>query len=266
MGDAATEIHLLKEAEAHLGDAIWRKVENIEELSMEYWNLRKLIKDYDRVSEEIKQLQAILNDAHKDRADVLKISNDSHQDLLDDRKLVLTKLEEIARERDQVVAKARSVRRNYDGMKTKQEVLSKEGEQVDEIEKATLRLSELKNEFTELKQRREVIADNIAKGNKLLHEIEVQILERKKQARSKASEAFIDIGETNQQLSNLRAELSFITSQMLQLYSEIGRYISRNAYRSAECRRACKDQTALVEVMAALHRSIKYNNILADLS
>jgi hypothetical protein len=51
MADAASEMHLLREAEAQLGAAIWEKVENIEALSVEYWNLRKLVKESDKKCE-----------------------------------------------------------------------------------------------------------------------------------------------------------------------------------------------------------------------
>lgn len=45
MTEAAGETHLLKEAEFQLGMAIWQKVEDIEAVSVEYWNLRKLIQE-----------------------------------------------------------------------------------------------------------------------------------------------------------------------------------------------------------------------------
>ena len=56
MADAASEMHLLREAEAQLGATIWEKVENIEELSVEYWNLRKLIKERDEVARKARRL------------------------------------------------------------------------------------------------------------------------------------------------------------------------------------------------------------------
>ena len=64
MADAASEMHLLREAEAQLGSMIWANVENIEELSVEYWNLRKLIKEKQEVLEMFeakKRLEHLLN-------------------------------------------------------------------------------------------------------------------------------------------------------------------------------------------------------------
>ena len=61
MADAASETHLLREAEAYLGAMIWENVEKIEALSVEYWNLRKLIKDRDGVRAKLTACQERLD-------------------------------------------------------------------------------------------------------------------------------------------------------------------------------------------------------------
>ena len=267
MGDAAGEMHLLKEAEAHLGKGIWSKVEAIEELSMEYWNIRKLIKERERVAGELAASQEDLTEAHEERADLLGISNEPFQELVDERQKVLTHLEGLARKRDVIVAKAREVRRNYDGIRMKQEVLEREGgRSVDELETTSSRVSQLKKEFSELKNKRHEIAEKISTGNQRIDEIEAQINERKTERRKKASEGFQHIGDANQKISNLSAELGVFDTQMNQLYSEIGRYVSRNTTSHAACQKACKEYRGLVEVMGALRKSVRYNHRLAELS
>ena len=44
--NAAAEMHLLREAEEVLGRLAWEDAEQIEKLSVEYWSLRKLSKQY----------------------------------------------------------------------------------------------------------------------------------------------------------------------------------------------------------------------------
>jgi len=267
MGDAATEMHLLKEAEAHLGKAIWKNVESIEELSMEYWGIRKIMSERERVAGELNACQEDLATAHQERADLLSGSNESFQDLADEGRKVMVQLEELARERDEIVAKARDVRRNYDGIKMKHEVLEKEGgRSVDEVGKTTSRVDDLKKEFANLKHLRQEIAEKISSGNQKFDEIEAQIDERKKERRTKASEAFQYIGDANQKISNLSAELGVFDTQLRQLYCEIGRYVSRNALSNPACQKACKERRGLVEVMRALRKSVHYNHKLAELS
>lgn len=267
MGDAAGEMHLLKEAEAHLGEAVWKNVEEIEAVSVEYWNLRKLIKERDRVARELEICQAELTEAHAERASLLGVSNEPFQDLIEERKRVLDRLEELARERDMIVARAREIRRSYDGIKTKQEVLEKEGSHTPEVlEKTTARLIQLKKDFAGLKAERERVADKIAKGDARIDAIDADVLARKKERRGKASEAFQHIGDANQEMSTLRAEVGLLNTQMRQLYSEIGRHVSRHASNDPDCEKATKQHHGMIEVMRALRNSIQLNHKLAELS
>ncbi|MBC7979285.1 MAG: hypothetical protein H7Y36_01835 [Armatimonadetes bacterium] len=267
MSDAAGETHLLKEAEAHLGQATWQDVEGIEQLSVEYWNLRKLIKERDRVARDLDICKLSLDQAHDERASLLGISNEPFEDLIAERQEVLVELEDLARKRDRIVASARDIRRIHDGIKTKQEVLTKEGNHsADELAQISTQLADLKKDFSALKSERHLVAEKIELGDARVDEIETQIRDRKKERREKASEAFQHIGDANQQMSVLRAELSVLDTQMRQLYTEIGRHVSRNAAQNPECAKACKTYHGLVDVMRALRKSISYNHKLADLS
>jgi chromosome segregation ATPase len=264
MAEAAAEIHLLKEAESHLGKAVWREVEDIEELSIEYWNLRKLIKERDRVAEELELSQQRLAAAHEERAGLLGITNEPFQDLLQERQKVLQTLENHTRDRDLIVERAREIRRLYDGLKTKEEVLAAEGEQTaEELGKLTKRLAELKQDFSALKGERFAVAEKIAEGDAKIDEIDAEIQRRKKERRVKASEAFQHIGDSNQEISALRAELGVFDTQMRQLYSEIGRHVSRNVDQNPACKKATAKYNGLVDVMAALRKSITLNHKLS---
>ena len=267
MGDAATEMHLLREAEAYLGAAIWEKVEGIEELSVEYWNLRKFIKEREIVLQKLEECQKRLELAHEERANVLNSTPEIHQELFEQRIKLLTELEELAQQRDDIVAKAREVRRTYDGLKMKLEVLAKEASNSptlpQEIEKVKARLVELKSTFSELKEQRIVIGEKIEEGDAKVDAVDEQLSERKKDRRINASEAFQVIGDGNKEISILRAENGVLDTQMRQLYAEIGRYVSRNAAHNAACAAAAASHRGIIDVMRALRRSVALNHRLA---
>lgn len=265
LSEAASEIHLLKEAESQLGRAVWREVENIEELSIEYWNLRKLIKERDRVADELDASIARLATAHEERAELLGVSDNPFQELLNERQTVLRELESLTRDRDMIVEKAREIRRLHDGLKTKEEVLASEGGQSrDELGKLTERLAELKEEFSDLKEVRLAVAEKISDGEAKIDAIDAEVQDRKRDRRSQASEAFQHIGDANQEISTLRAELGVLDTQMRQLFSEIGRHVSLNAGGNPECRKASAHHKGLVDVMAALRKSITLNHKLSE--
>ena len=94
LGDAASEMHLLREAEAHLGAAVWENVEGIEALSVEYWNLRKLVKERDLIRDKLATCQTQLEQAHADRAQLLNSTPECHPDRFDQRAAVLADLDE----------------------------------------------------------------------------------------------------------------------------------------------------------------------------
>ena len=58
--------------------------------------------------------------------------------------------------------------------------------------------------------------------------------------------------------------ISRVTLEMRQLYGEIGRYISLNVATDKACKEAGKSHRGLIDVMAALRKSIQYNWKLAE--
>lgn len=267
MADAASEMHLLREAEAYLGAAIWENVGNIEELSVEYWNLRKFIKEREIVREKLDACQAKLNQAHEERVVVLNNNPEIQQDLIDERIALLVGLEQLATKRDEVIASARDVRRAYDGLKMKFQVLTKESagsaDHLAEIEKVKAELISLKVKFSELKNERIRIGEKIEADDAKVDAVEEQLSAKKKNRMVNASEAFQVIGDGNKEMSILQAECGVLDTQMRQLYAEIGRYVSRNAFQSAPCAEAAASQKGIVVVMRAIRRSIALNHRLA---
>jgi hypothetical protein len=267
MGDAASEMHLLREAEAYLGQAVWEKVENIEQLSVEYWNLRKLVRDLDEVRERLAAAQQKLDLAHEERANVLNNTPEANQELLDRRVSLLTGLETLAQKRDGIVSAAREVRRAYVGLKMKLEVLTTEAgdRPPDEVEVTAVkrRLQELKARFAELKQERIDIGHKIEAGDSKVDEVDELLKEEKRQRRLLASEAFEAIGHGNKEISVLRAESGLLETRMRQLYAEIGRHVSRHAHQDPACGAAAASHRGLVDVMRALRRSVALNHRLA---
>lgn len=270
LGDAASEMHLLREAEAQLGAMIWENVEGIDALTVEYWNLRKLIKERDLIRAKLTACQERLDQAHEKRTLLLNSTPEIHQELFDQRTALLTELEQLAYQRDQIVADARDVRRTYIGHKMKLEVLTKEATvstpNQEEIHKVRTRLIELKTRFTELKQERIRIGENIEERDVKVDLIDSKLKQMRQDRRVQASEAFQVIGEGNREISFMRAESGLLDTRMRQLYGEIGRYVSRQANRDQACAAAAATQHGLIEVMQALRRSIALNHRLAGTS
>ena len=267
-GDAAREMHLLREAEAFLGISIWESCKDIEKLSVEYWNLRKLKKEHDNLQEKINEAENKVAAAHEERDHILEITPETNQELIDQRTEKLREIENLATKRDQIVAHGRDVRRVYVGLKMKLEVLNQESahpeEHQDEIQAVKKRLDELKNEFTELKNQRIKVGQEIEQGDAEIDAIDEQLKQTRQDRRLKASDSFHVIGECNKQLSVLHSEIGSLETEMRKLYGEIGRYVSRYYQNDPQCAAASAPHRTLADVMRALRRSIVLNLRLSD--
>jgi len=268
MAEAASEMHLLREAEMQLGFLVWENVSDIDQLSIEYWNLRRLLREKEALILRAEESNAQLENAQAIRIAILNSTPESQQELLDERVQLLIDLENLGKQRDEIIAEAREIRRFFDGMKMKIEVLKNEsadeaGNQ-ESLDKAEESLANSKIRFAELKQNRLEIGVLIEAGDAKIDAVDQQLDALKKDRRTHASQSFQAISDGNREVSTLRAELSMLDIQARQLYSEIGRYVSRNSNHLAACAHVAAPHQSMVDVMRALRRSIALNHRLAN--
>lgn len=266
MSDAAFETHLLREAEQILGEGIWEATEEVDHVSVEYWNVRKLQRERHELEEKVAAAEAILVDAHEERSKLLNQSTDAQQELEKKRGELTAKLEVIARERDQIVNMAKEIRHRYDGIKTKLSVLAEEGAETNtaEISKAKEQMREMRSEFQTLKEKRDTIGKRLEEGDAVLREVENRLGNRRQVRRDEASKTFQIIGKANRDISNHRAQLGLIETREQQLYGEIGSYVSRNIRNEPALAEIYHDNQQLIDLMTALRRSIIMNRKLTS--
>lgn len=265
MSDAATETHLLRDAEAYLGSLIWKKVENIEPLTANYWNLRKLAQEMDSVSSRLSSCHEELKKVHDNRAGLLNSVSEPEQKLLAEKAEIVAKLANLSTQRDEIVTAAKEIKKSYEGLKVKSEVLTSQTPAEGEIERINTSLANLKQRFTALKSERVKISEEITTGDRQINDLSEQLRVLRKSQHENASKAMQLIGDVNKDISTLRAEYGVLDSRMSQLQAEIGKHVSRNLSEDTACAEAVKDHRGLVEVMQALRKSISLNYRLADM-
>ncbi len=264
MADAATESHLLRDAELLLGHELWEKCEHLEEVSVEYWNVRKLTKEIALKTEHLTEFQAKLDAAHEERAQILLAATGVDPEVTEQRSRLIHELDHLAVRRDEIIVKARQVRRTFEGLKAKLEVLIESGPEQNEktIENCKLRMREIKQDFEALKLQRAAIATELDAKDAELRQLEDGINSLSRTRKFDFSKTFATISQYNQEVSNLNAEIGLLQKRKSELCMEIGRYLSRNSSHP-ECLAIYKKHRGLVDVMAALRRSISYNHRIA---
>jgi len=264
LADASSEMALLREAEYQLGNTLWEKIEPIQELSLEYWNLRKYITERDQQTELLVKLNEKVSVLHDERAEILNENTPEQDALLAQRAELLQNLEKLAYEKDQVVRRAKEIRRIHEGLLTKIEVLERDGAPEDAVKEVNEAIDSFKQEFRDLKQKRESIAEGLDAGDGKIDEIEKKMTSFKQEKRDRAALVFQQMGVVNRELSNVRSEIGNCETHIRHLQAEVGRYISRYNKRNPACGEIAKLERTMIEVMRMLRISIVMNHRLAD--
>lgn len=262
--EASSEMGLLREAEYQLGLRLWEKIEPVEEMSVEYWNLRKHMKGLTEMKQKLDELNIQLAEFHQKRAEILNVESPEQLEVEMQRSQLLQNMEKLTYERDMVVRRARDLRRVHEGLLTKIEVLKRDEHPETKINEVVQSIYDLKEEFRELKLRRQELAEALEQGDRDIDENENKLAAFKQLKRDEAAVIFQEMGQVNRDLSQLRSEIGNIEGQVRQLQSEVGRYISRYSRRNPMCYEVAKSERTMVEVMRMLRISIAMNHKLAD--
>lgn len=264
LADASAEIALLRQAEYHLGNLLWEKVEPIKELSVEYWNLRKYVKERDQHAVILENLNERLTELHEQRASILNESTPEQDDLVKQREDLLVELEKLVSRKDRIVNRAKEIRRAHEGYLTKIEVLQRDGSTPEAMQEVNEMISEIKEEFIELKKQRQEVAERLDDGDRQIGEIEKKMVSYKQQKRDRAAVIFQEMGIINRDLSNVRSEIGNCEAHIHKLQADVGRFLSRHYKRNPACAEIAKLERTMVEVMRMLRFSIARNHRLAD--
>ncbi len=262
--EASSEMSLLREAEYHLGLVLWEKIEPIEELSVEYWNLRKQMKGFTEMRKKMDELNEQLTELQLQRAEILNSENPEQLEVEMQRSQLMLYMEKLTNERDMVLRRAKELRRVHEGLLTKIEVIKRDKYPEEKIIEVEQSIDDLKKEFRELKLRRQELAEALDQGDRDIDENEKKLAAFKQVKRDEAALIFQELGLINRELSQLRSEVGSVESEIRQLQSEVGRYISRYTKRNPVCNKIAKPERAMVEVMRMLRISISMNRKLAD--
>lgn len=266
LSEAADEMHLLRMAEEILGEDVWEKAEDIEDISVEYWSLRKLTIKKNELEQKVREAGDVLNLSHEERNAILSESNQACLALEKKRDELVRQSEALVAERDSVISQARQLRRKFDASRTKIQVLSEENGNEDIVREERRKMMEYKTEFGRLKSSRDEVGERIQKLDRSITRIEETIADDRSRLRQEAAEAYQSIGKANRDVSQLTAEIGLIELEMQEHFCEVGRYVSNHAGSDSVCRQICKDHAHLVAQMQSLRSSIALNHKLAAMA
>ncbi len=264
MTDAAAELHLMQEGEELLGIACWDKIEGIEELSMEYWNIRKIENKAAELNEKLTVSEETLHQAQQQRATLTDQNKDLGQELFYQREDIFVAMEQLNTSRDEVMEEAMAVKRRFEALKTKLSVLKKEGEkEQNNITKTSSEIDSLRSHFSSLKEQISDTDRQLEEKQKQLQELQNVIDEKNQDNKSDASEVYARISQANREISSTRAKLGLMMEERGQLCRQVGRHLNLHA-KNRQCQEACKNHRDLLQQIGLLRRSIQWNKKLIE--
>jgi len=262
MTDAAGELHLMQEGEELLGELVWKDVENIEDLSMEYWSVRRIESERAELNQKIEEAHLTLDSAHQERTLLTDKNKDVSQDLYNKREALFETVEEMNLAREEILAEAAHVKRRYEALAMKVRVLKDEGKTAEpDFQESVDEIAQLKQFFGELKAKQDGSDEQIKTEQDKLQELQDLIDETNKGNKNDASEVFALISRANREISGHRAELGLLADEQAKLFRQIGRHLNLHSLHQ-ETRRVCRDFKGLLEQIRILRQSVMWNKKL----
>ena len=264
MTDAAFEAHLMQDGEELLGKYCWKHIENIEDLSMEYWNIRRLEREQKEIQEKIDDAEQILGNAHQRRAEAADRSKEMGQGLYERREELFETLDKLKIKRDDIKTEAQYIKRKYEALRMKARVLKEEGqedaEQYRECRESLIKLKDTFNEFKEVLMDVENRID-AEQGN--LNELQTQIDQKLQGTKDETSESYSQISRANKDITKYQAELGLLQEEDSVLCREIGRYLNLN-FKDPACKKVYAKHSGLLEQLTLLRDSVAWNRKLVE--
>jgi len=262
--DAAFELQLMQDGEEILGSSCWPQIEDIEELSMEYWNLRRMDREEKELIAKLEKANETLRKAQSERAELVDRSKDIGQELFELRESFFDEIDDLGDEREEIMTRAARIKRKHGAMKMKLEVL-KDEEDPDEEKLAQCRenLLSLKEKFEESRSEISAIEEKIETQEIKLASLQEKIDSKLEGSKGESTESFSMISKANRDITTYRAELGLLNDKQAKTFREVGRFLNLNAKRE-DCRKATKSHRGIIEQVRILFQSIQLNRKLAN--
>ena len=262
--DASYEIHLMQDGEEILGAYCWPNIEDIEELSMEYWNLRKLKQEETTISGKVSNSNKTLSNVQNERASLADLSKGSGQELSQKRERLFEKIEALNIKRDDLLAEAQQTKRKHSALKMQVQVLKEEdsGNQ-EKINDCRESLTDLRIQFTKSKEHLVEINDKVDSLKDKLSKLQEKIDDKLKGSKEETTESFTQISKANRDITKYQAELGVLREEQAKYFRGIGSFLRINSKRE-DCKAACKNQRGLLEQTRLLSQSVDWNRHLAE--
>lgn len=232
MLSAADEMHLLEDIEAYIGSKTWQKCEGIEALSTPYWAIRQSTNQLDSLQERIVTLQDQINQSYSERAQQLGTVSEKQQELMDQRQALIEKFASLQQQTEIVIAQAREINTIRDGLNLKVKVISEEKKSSSsaELKQSELRLSEIDEEFLQLRDQRVQLAEHLESLEKEIESTDEKLNSEHKSKHNRVNTEFSNIAKLQKELAATKSQLIHHESEIMKMQKRLGHFVINHCH------------------------------------
>ena len=262
---AATELQLLREAEEILGRSVWTKVKELEHYKVNYWEINNLLHERAELTKNISEIKTKIENIKQNQENRFRAKSTPDHDIETNYQKQKDLVDELKKEQINISDIAANIKRSYDGSAAKLEALNLEKNiNQAEIDKEKIKINQLKDKFSHLKEKKADSDRKLAKQTAILSKITESFELSKRTYKDTAAGNYEIMGKANKAISAYRSKIGLLDNKIIDHYNEIGKHISKECFTDKECRKAVKGKFNLCKVMQALRQSIDFNHTLAD--
>jgi hypothetical protein len=262
--NVANELQLLREAEEILGRSVWTKVKDLEQYTIHYETIHKLLLKRTELDEKIQEIKEKMNAIKQSQeTDFLKNNNSEHDinELYKKQQLIVDKIKS---EQSDINDIANNIKRSFDGSVAKLERIMADGTDATIINAEKAKIKQLKLKYSELKDKKLLNDQKLADQATIIKKISDSRKSSKSSYKDDAIGNYQIMGKANRAISAYHSEIGLLDNKIISHYTEIGKNISKECFSNSGCRNAVKGKFNLCKIIKSLRQSIEYNHTLAD--
>ena len=261
---ASQESHYLNEAEDMLGRIAWKDVGEVPELAEEYWKIKEIGLQQEKLEAEIKGIEEA-NEALTDKRDTLEFDSEDKLNAITGKKTEsMRKAIEQMHELEASRTAAALTKKKYSGLRIKFKLLDQEGAGPDKTTPVVRAMEKLKVQYGEDKKRITDLTNEIHGAEVRVQQIEEKIEIIRNDARKKMSEMMNRVSKSSKQVADFTARIGALEVTKHALCYKIGCFLSAN-YKSgdADLQPLMRKYRNILAKIQQLRQSIHYRRILA---
>lgn len=261
---ASQQAQYLTEAEDLLGRIAWKDVEDVPELGEEYWKIKGMFAEQDKLKAEISELESTDDNLTARREKLESNSDRLLTEANTEKTTIMRKAIALMHNVESAKAEAELIKKKYSGLKLKRaSVVESEG-MTPEVTEIDSTMASLKTAYSKQKKEGLELSQTIEKSEQRVAELDASIEQIRKEARNSMSQMMGKVTKSSKVVADFTAQLGALDSDMKLLFFKVGGFLSANARsNSADLQPVLRKHRNILGKIKALRKSINRHRILA---